>query len=76
MSQVARATLAVDKAGESYCVHAYDYDPKADRVGVQAAESLGVAPSIVLKSKNSGDRQPDGVVGMTEPATPAYDNRF
>jgi hypothetical protein len=33
MSRVARATLAVDKAGVSYCVHAYDHDPKADRFG-------------------------------------------
>ena len=50
MSQVTRATLALDKAGVSYSVHTYDYDPKADHVGVQAVASLGVAPSIVLKT--------------------------
>jgi len=50
MSKVTRATLALDKAGVSYSVHTYDYGPKADRIGVQAAESLGVDPAIVLKT--------------------------
>jgi Cys-tRNA(Pro)/Cys-tRNA(Cys) deacylase len=31
-------------------VHSYDYDPDAERVGLQAAEALGESPSIVLKT--------------------------
>jgi Cys-tRNA(Pro)/Cys-tRNA(Cys) deacylase len=59
MSKVTRATLALDKAGISYSVHAYDYDPKADRIGMQAAESLGVDPSTVLKTLMAEvDRKP------------------
>src|SRR3712207_8697091 len=50
MSKVTRATLALDKADVSYSVYTYDYDPKADRIGIQAAEGLGVDPSVVLKT--------------------------
>ncbi len=50
MSKVTRATLALDKAGVAYSVHSYSYDPSADRIGVQAAESLGVDPATVLKT--------------------------
>jgi Cys-tRNA(Pro)/Cys-tRNA(Cys) deacylase len=34
----------------TYSVLAYNYDPDADRIGVQAAESLGVSSSIMLKT--------------------------
>lgn len=50
MSKTTRATLALDQAGVAYVLHTYDYDPKAERVGLHAAESLGVSPSIVLKT--------------------------
>lgn len=50
MSRTTRATLAVEKAGVAFAVHAYDYDGHADRIGLHAAESLGVAPSRVLKT--------------------------
>ena len=50
MSKVTRATRALDKAGIAYTVHAYDYDAGADRIGMQAAEALGVPPSSVLKT--------------------------
>ena len=50
MSKVTRATQALDKAGVAYAVFTYDYDPDADRIGVQAAKSLGVDPGIVLKT--------------------------
>ena len=50
MSRVTRATAALDKAGVTYSVHAYTYDPDADRIGLQAAESLGVSPGLVLKT--------------------------
>ncbi len=50
MSKATRATAALDRAGVTYSVHAYNYDPDADRIGVQAAESLGVSPGLVLKT--------------------------
>ena len=50
MSKTTRATLALDKAGVAYEVHTYAYDPDADKVGLQAAQSLGVAPGMVLKT--------------------------
>lgn len=50
MSRTTPATLALDKAGVAYALAAYDYDPGADRVGLQAAEALGVAPGEVLKT--------------------------
>ncbi|MCJ2072696.1 Cys-tRNA(Pro) deacylase [Methylobacterium sp. J-030] len=45
-----RATQALDKAGLRYSLHAYDYDPDAPRIGLQAAEALGVPPGRVLKT--------------------------
>lgn len=50
MANATRATLALDKAGVAYDLHAYAYDPNAERVGLQAAESLGVPPARVLKT--------------------------
>jgi Cys-tRNA(Pro)/Cys-tRNA(Cys) deacylase len=45
-----RATQALDRAGLHYSLHSYDYDPAAPRIGLQAAEALGVPPSRVLKT--------------------------
>lgn len=45
-----RATQALDRLGVHYSLHAYDYDPDAPRIGLQAAEALGVPPSRVLKT--------------------------
>jgi Cys-tRNA(Pro)/Cys-tRNA(Cys) deacylase len=50
MSRTTRATLALHKAGIEFTVHEYDYDPDAPRIGLQAAEALGVAPDAVLKT--------------------------
>ncbi|WP_457582006.1 Cys-tRNA(Pro) deacylase [Ensifer canadensis] len=50
MSKTTRATQALAKAGVSFSVHIYDYDPTAERVGLQAAEALGEDPSRVLKT--------------------------
>jgi Cys-tRNA(Pro)/Cys-tRNA(Cys) deacylase len=50
MSRTTPATLALDKAGVSYTLATYDYDPGAERVGLQAAEALGVPPGEVLKT--------------------------
>ncbi|SDN34103.1 Cys-tRNA(Pro)/Cys-tRNA(Cys) deacylase [Methylobacterium phyllostachyos] len=45
-----RATQILDRAGLRYSLHAYDYDPEAQRIGLQAAEALGVPPGRVLKT--------------------------
>lgn len=50
MAKTTPATLALDKAKVVYELHTYDYDPDAGRVGLQAAESLGVPPERVLKT--------------------------
>ncbi|ABR62325.1 Cys-tRNA(Pro) deacylase [Sinorhizobium medicae] len=50
MSKTTRATQALAKAGIAFTVHSYDYDPDAERVGLQAAEALGEDPSRVFKT--------------------------
>ena len=50
MSKSTPATLALSKAGVAFEVATYDYDPNAERVGLQAAEALGVDPGHVLKT--------------------------
>jgi Cys-tRNA(Pro)/Cys-tRNA(Cys) deacylase len=50
MSKTTRATLALQQAGISFSVHAYEYDPNAERIGLQAAEAMAADPSSVLKT--------------------------
>lgn len=50
MSKTTPATVALDRAGVAYGLSAYDYDPDAERVGLQAAQALGVPPGEVLKT--------------------------
>jgi len=50
MSKVTRATRALEQAKVAFTVHTYDYDPDADKVGLQAAEALGEQPQRVLKT--------------------------
>ncbi len=50
MSRATRATKALEQAGVAFTVHAYDYDPDADKIGIQAAEALGEPPERVLKT--------------------------
>jgi len=50
MSKTTRATQALQQAGVSFTVHAYEYDPNAERIGLQAAEAIGVDPNRVLKT--------------------------
>jgi Cys-tRNA(Pro)/Cys-tRNA(Cys) deacylase len=50
MSKTTRATQALQKAGVSFTVHAYEYDPNAERIGMQAAEAMGANPNSVLKT--------------------------
>jgi Cys-tRNA(Pro)/Cys-tRNA(Cys) deacylase len=45
-----RATKALDDAKLAYTLHAYDYDPSADSIGMAAAAALGVTPAQVFKT--------------------------
>jgi Cys-tRNA(Pro)/Cys-tRNA(Cys) deacylase len=50
MSKTTHATQALGRLGVKFALHAYDYDPDADRIGLQAAEALGLEPRRVLKT--------------------------
>ncbi len=50
MAQTTPATLALRKLGITFDLVTYDYDPGAERVGLQAAEAIGEAPHRVLKT--------------------------
>lgn len=50
MSRTTRATQFLDKARVAYETVIYDYDPDADRIGMQAAEAIGAEPFRVLKT--------------------------
>src|SRR6478735_2318034 len=50
MSKTTRATLALSNLGVKFTLHTYDYDPDASRIGLQAAQALGVEPRRMLKT--------------------------
>jgi len=50
MSHTTQGTLALDKLGIAYELHPYAYDPDAPRVGLQAAEALGIEASQTFKT--------------------------
>ena len=50
MSRATRATKMLEERGVAFTIHSYDYDPDADRIGLQAAEALGEPPERVLKT--------------------------
>lgn len=50
MARGTPATLALESAGVAFTTATYDYDPDADRIGMQAAEAMGVPPGMVLKT--------------------------
>lgn len=50
MAKATPATRALDRMSIPYSLHAYAYDPEAPRIGLQAAEALGVGPDRVLKT--------------------------
>jgi Cys-tRNA(Pro)/Cys-tRNA(Cys) deacylase len=50
MSKATPATRALAAAGVAFTVHSYDYDPGAERIGLQAAKALGEPPQRVLKT--------------------------
>ena len=50
MSKSTRATQSLTKLGAAFTLHSYDYDPTAERIGMQAADALGIAPQRMLKT--------------------------
>ena len=44
------ATVALNRAGVAFTVHAYEHDPAAASFGAEAAEVLGLDPARVLKT--------------------------
>jgi Cys-tRNA(Pro)/Cys-tRNA(Cys) deacylase len=50
MAKGTPAAVALEKAGIAFTLHEYDYDPNADRIGMQAAEALKVSPARLLKT--------------------------
>jgi Cys-tRNA(Pro)/Cys-tRNA(Cys) deacylase len=50
MAKGTPATVALEKANVAFTLHEYDYDPNAARIGMQAADALGVSPSRLLKT--------------------------
>lgn len=50
MAKTTPATLALSRGGVAFTTVNYDYDAGAERVGLQAAEALGVEPHRVLKT--------------------------
>jgi Cys-tRNA(Pro)/Cys-tRNA(Cys) deacylase len=50
MSRATRATKMLEQAGIAFTVHSNEYDPDADRIGIQAAEALDEPPQRVLKT--------------------------
>ena len=50
MSKATQATLALKRAGIAFAPHVYDYDSKAQHIGMAAAEAVGFSPDRVLKT--------------------------
>ena len=50
MAKGTPATVVLQKAGIAFTLHEYDYDPNAARIGMQAAEALGIEPARLLKT--------------------------
>lgn len=50
MSHTTQGTLLLQKLGIAFELHPYDYDPDAPRIGLHAAESLGIDPGQTFKT--------------------------
>ena len=50
MSKLTPGTQALARAGVRFEAVRYDYDPRADRIGLAAAQALGLPPEAVLKT--------------------------
>ena len=66
MAKSTPATLALQKAGVVFALHEYDYDPNAERIGMQAAEALGIEPARLLKTLMA--RAGDAVICVLAPS--------
>jgi Cys-tRNA(Pro)/Cys-tRNA(Cys) deacylase len=44
------ATRSLSAMGIAHTLHPYDYDPRADAVGLAAAQALGLDPALTLKT--------------------------
>jgi Cys-tRNA(Pro)/Cys-tRNA(Cys) deacylase len=66
MARSTPATRALQKAGVVFVLHQYDYDPDAARIGMQAAEALGIEPARLLKTLMA--RAGDAVVCVLAPS--------
>jgi Cys-tRNA(Pro)/Cys-tRNA(Cys) deacylase len=58
MAKGTPATVALEKAGVVFTLHEYEYDPDAERIGMQAAQALQIDPARLLKTlmAKAGDR--------------------
>src|SRR5947207_140009 len=50
MAKATPATVMLAKTGIAFTLREYGYDPNAVRIGLQAAEALGVAPGRLFKT--------------------------
>jgi Cys-tRNA(Pro)/Cys-tRNA(Cys) deacylase len=50
MAKSTRATVALKNVGINFKLHRYDYDPDAERIGLHAAETIGIEPRRLLKT--------------------------
>jgi Cys-tRNA(Pro)/Cys-tRNA(Cys) deacylase len=50
MAKSTPATRALEQAGVAFTLHEYEYDANAPRIGMQAAEALGIEPARLLKT--------------------------
>ncbi|MEZ4385594.1 MAG: Cys-tRNA(Pro) deacylase [Nannocystaceae bacterium] len=50
MSNSTPSTQVLKKAKVAFSLKQYDYDPGADRIGLQAADAMGADPEVVYKT--------------------------
>ena len=50
MSHTTQGTLLLTKLGIAFTLHPYNYDPDAPRIGLHAAEALGIDPGQTFKT--------------------------
>ena len=50
MAKSTPATKALEEAGIAFRLHEYEYDADAARIGMHAAEALGIEPARLLKT--------------------------
>ena len=58
-----RATLLLSNLGVNFVLHTYGYDPRAEGIGLQAANALGAEAGRVLKTLMAEvDGKPVGIM--------------